>query len=368
MNTTNARSPFIVTIPYSANALNTESYVSFTGAYGSQSVGAGTEVIFTKPNTGTMIWNMSNLIREFILLKWVSLPSVPVLSDNSEISYFTIKRGYSQSGVIQTPLTNVDYIGLDGHNNYSEFNINLGITGYKLLTNTINKSYWGGGVPPFFEVLTDEFTCDKVSIYYTQTLPTSIQISRFLYPIKNQIVKIPYTLSAFNANFKGAVSAIVEFDLDMAQTGTFTFTSTPIEECKHIVYTLAYINRLGGWDFFTFYKASRLSMSVTNSNFQVSPIFDANGLIDGSEPQFKTYNTNGKRKIKVNTDWIDEERNSEIEDLMLSERMLLRESNGGFTPVNIVTNSIEFKKSVNQKMINYELEFEYAYNVIDDVV
>jgi len=368
MNLTNARSPFIVTVPFSANVNNTEGYVSFTGAYGSQSVGAGSEVVFMKPNTGLMVWNMSNLIREFILLKWTGLSSVPTLSDNSEICYFRILRGYVQEGEVQEPISTVDYIGLDGYTSYGDFNVDESVDTYKLLTNTLNKSYWGAGVPPFFEVLTEEFNCDKVSIYYTQTLPTFLEVSRFLYPIKNQVTRIPYTLSAFNNNFTGAVSITVEFDLDNVQTGTFTFTSTPIEECKYVVYTLAYVNRLGGWDFFTFYKSSKQSISVTNTDFQVSPIFDINGEIDPYEPQFKTYNTNAKKKIKVNTNWIDESKNVEIEDLMLSERMLLREGNGSFTPVNIVTSSMDFKKTVNEKMINYELEFEYAYNVINDVV
>lgn len=370
MNLTKARSPFIVVVPYntSTNPSYHSGYIKFTGAYGSQNVGSGTEVLFIKPNTGNMIWNLSNFIREFILLKWTGLVSVPTLSDNSEISYFNIKRGYIEEDEPIAPISNIDYIGLDGYTSYGEFNVDEDVEYYKTLSLTTNKSYWGAGVPPFVEILTDENTCDEIRVTYAQTVPTNQNTIRYLYPTKSQVIKIPYSLSYFNSNYSGVVTVTIQSFLDTELQSTAIFTTTPIEECKYVVYTLTYVNKLGGWDFFTFYKSSKQSMSVTNTDFQVSPAFNINGEIDSSEPQFKSYNTNAKKKIKVNTDWIDESRNIEIEDLMLSERMLLREGNGSFIPVKIATSSMDFKKTVNEKMINYELEFEYAYNFINDVV
>ena len=369
MNLKRARSPFIVTVPFSANVNNTEGYISFTGAYGSQNVGAGSEVVFMKPNTGLMIWNMSNLIREFILLKWVGLTSVPLLSDNSEICYFRILRGYVQEGEFQNPISTTDYIGVDGYTSYSEFNLQEEIENFTTLSLTANKTYYGGAVPPFLEILTDQTTCDEIRITYVQTVPTNQTTIRYLYPTKSRVVRIPYSLSYFNGAYTGEVTVTIQCFLVSVLQVSSVLTTTPIEECKYVVYTLTYVNKLGGWDFFTFYKSSKESISVTNTDFQVSPAYiDIDGNIDLYEPQFKTYNTNAKKKIKVNTDWIDESKNVEIEDIMLSERMLLREANGNFTPVKIVTSSMDFKKTVNQKMINYELEFEYAYNIINDVV
>ena len=48
---------------------------------------------------------------------------------------------------------------------------------------------------------------------------------------------------------------------------------------------------------------------------------------------------------------------------MVSEVILLDNK-----PVNIVTSSFEEKTSLKDKNINYEIEFEYSYNLINDVV
>jgi len=37
-------------------------------------------------------------------------------------------------------------------------------------------------------------------------------------------------------------------------------------------------------------------------------------------------------------------------------------------PVNVKTQSSELKTTLKDKMINYEIEFEYAFNLINDVV
>ena len=54
---------------------------------------------------------------------------------------------------------------------------------------------------------------------------------------------------------------------------------------------------------------------------------------------------------------------SSIQDLLLSETILL---NG--LPVELKTQSANLKTSLNDKNINYELDFEYSYNLINNVI
>jgi len=75
------------------------------------------------------------------------------------------------------------------------------------------------------------------------------------------------------------------------------------------------------------------------------------------------FNTNGKKSIKVNTDWVTEDYNELLKQLMLSERIIINNY-----PAKINTKSTELFKSVNTKMINYQIEFEFAYDVINSVV
>ena len=81
------------------------------------------------------------------------------------------------------------------------------------------------------------------------------------------------------------------------------------------------------------------------------------------EGQRKVFNTSAKKSIKVNTDWVDEDYKDLLKQLMLSERILVNN-----LPVKLNTKSTELFKSINTKMINYQLEFEYAYNDLNNVI
>jgi hypothetical protein len=52
-----------------------------------------------------------------------------------------------------------------------------------------------------------------------------------------------------------------------------------------------------------------------------------------------------------------------VKQLMLSERILLNS-----LPVKLNTQSTELFQNINTKMINYQMEFEFAYNAINNVI
>ena len=79
--------------------------------------------------------------------------------------------------------------------------------------------------------------------------------------------------------------------------------------------------------------------------------------------QKKAFNTNGNDFIKCNTGWVDESMNIILKDLLFSETILLDSK-----PVLIKNKSITYKNTLKDRLINYEMEFEYAYNLINNVV
>ena len=83
--------------------------------------------------------------------------------------------------------------------------------------------------------------------------------------------------------------------------------------------------------------------------------------------QHKRYNVNGSKSIIVNTGFVDESFSLLLEEIMLSESIVLI-IDDVYTPVTIQTNQVEFKKSVNDKLINYTLTFDFAYNELNDVI
>ena len=131
-------------------------------------------------------------------------------------------------------------------------------------------------------------------------------------------------------------------------------------ECKYEVITCDFINKWGGWQREFFYKASNESVEMSNNQFKLNPTdFPNYNLYEG---QTKNFNTNAKRTYKVNTGWVEENYKVTIEEMLLSETIRI---NG--LPAVLKTKSVEKYKHINQKTINYQMEFEMAYDVINTV-
>jgi hypothetical protein len=121
-----------------------------------------------------------------------------------------------------------------------------------------------------------------------------------------------------------------------------------------------FVNRYGGWQTITFFKAQSNSVSVKGTDYKLSQqAINYNTSIG----QFKTMNTNGKQTVKLNTGFVDENYSELITDLLLSETVLLDGK-----PATVKSQSSDLKSHLKDKNINYEVEFEYAFNLINDVV
>ncbi|MEL1243537.1 hypothetical protein AAEO56_04625 [Flavobacterium sp. DGU11] len=130
------------------------------------------------------------------------------------------------------------------------------------------------------------------------------------------------------------------------------------DECRYTPIDVAFQNKEGAIQLFTFFKAKKDTISITSENFESNrPI--------GSH-QFIKYNVNAKTKFTVNSGFITEDKNEAIRQLLLSERVWML--SGGITvPLNVSTSSQEFKNRQNDRLINYAIEFEHAYNENNNV-
>jgi hypothetical protein len=81
--------------------------------------------------------------------------------------------------------------------------------------------------------------------------------------------------------------------------------------------------------------------------------------------QTKPFNINGNGSIKVNTGWVTEDYFEWVQDMMLSDTILYTNDE---IPVTIKTTSMQKRTSINDKNINYTLEFEFANKLINNIV
>jgi len=132
------------------------------------------------------------------------------------------------------------------------------------------------------------------------------------------------------------------------------------DECRYSPLDIAFQNKEGALQFITFFKAKTESMSVTSEDSQT----DRGQAIDGFH-QMVTYNVQGNSKFKMNSGFIDESMNETMKQLFLSERVW--QFNGtNYIPLKIGGKTLEYKTRMKDRLINYEVEFEYAFNEINN--
>ena len=149
--------------------------------------------------------------------------------------------------------------------------------------------------------------------------------------------------------------------LDNSNITIWTAYLEPNQNCKYDAVLCDFVNKYGAWQRTYFYATSNNTLSIENTKYNLmqSSITNYSTL----EGQTKSFNTNGKSSIKANTDWVNESYNDLLKQLMLSERILINS-----LPATLKTQSTELFKNINTKMINYQLEFEFSYNVINNVI
>jgi hypothetical protein len=94
--------------------------------------------------------------------------------------------------------------------------------------------------------------------------------------------------------------------------------------------------------------------------------FDSSPSYSLKNAQYNTFNKMGRENVRCSTGYLDEQYNEVIRQLMLSEYIWIDNGTGAL-PVSVVSNSLEFKKGVNDKLIDYTLEFQYAFDKINSV-
>ena len=169
----------------------------------------------------------------------------------------------------------------------------------------------------------------------------------FFTTVSEGLWKLPYDYDAYTLAYDGGANI-------------FIINTEQICEHKYTPINCTFINRRGGWQFLTFFKANSSSIEVTSKDFDMLPASINYNTFQG---QKKVFNSQGKQKIKCNTGWVDENYFELIQDLLLSETVLL-----GNKPAIVKSQSSEYKTHLQNKNINYEIEFEYNYGLINDVI
>jgi hypothetical protein len=163
------------------------------------------------------------------------------------------------------------------------------------------------------------------------------------------------TISSDNANYPDDVVIILK----------------KVCEPKYTPLNIIFYNKFGALQNLWFFKKSMTNINITSQQFK-------NNILDiensGSTPSYalskhqeKKFMANGKESITVNSGFYTEDHNEVVREMLLAEQVWIYDGTNTL-PINLKSNTLQFKKSVNDKLISYTLSFDYAYDKINNIL
>ena len=345
----NARSPYIVAIDEIGQTTTKVEIFLFNG-FGS-TFPTTPQYTLTKKipssNVTLCTYNLSPYIQEYINHNQFQINGTTNLSVTTNIYHFVnvkIKTYYNNT-LIGTTVTKAS----NGYSYYSQgYNYDNG----RLMLDSGNYNYFYSttNVKDAGTITIDALTDYKAK--YTDL----VTATTFTITISANGV---YDLFRVKPSMFANGNKVEIFDETNTLLRTYYFR--PQEECKYTPVVIDFVNRYGFYQREFFYKASYNNFEVNNSEYNLMQSDLVNYSI--TEGQRKVFNANGKETIRCNSGWVTEGYSSTIKEIMLSEKILVNSK-----PAKISTKQMELQTSLNNKNINYLLEFEFAYESINSVV
>ena len=311
-------------------------------------------------------YNISNYVKEYInIIEPTFIDSITV-EDNNQWCYVKVKRYKETTAGNYTLLDETVYVAFNGYTNYLNGKQIESNGTFFTLSNFENKKYKyyltpGSSLTPYVNFFVEQGT-RRFYLKYTKLDGTSPEIINIVTnPAADFLYKIPITKPS-NTDFANGNAFEIWEDLAPPTADRLRFRTLFIPECeiKYTPMVCSYINRTGGWESIAFFKARTENWEVKNKEYNLLPdSLDYNT----ARGESKFFNYEAKKSIKINTGWVEEHYNELIKDLMTSETILL-----DGVPVKLKTMSTDLKTSLQDKMINYTIDFEYNFNQINNVI
>lgn len=370
MSITLSRSPYIITIDETGQTgSKIELFLWNTGSQPADPQYTLSKKIPSSNNIKTH-YNVTPYVKEYYnFTNWSNGGTEPYNTYDADISTnyivnYAIKQYKEVSGTY-TLLSTTTGQFMDGYNYYME--------GFNTINNTVLLSegryfynHDSGALTTTVTNMAGSFDVDLIindAIKYTNLVTGATNtVTASTAGVKTfSRVYLPYIADGNKVEYLAGGSSV-------RWTGFFE----PQCEPKYSPVAVDFINRYGSWARIFFQKAKTRNINVKADNYKVNP--SVLPYVPTSEGQVKEFNKNGKETIKLNTGYVNDLYGEYIEELLLSEKIMLFDPEKiynnlpAYTPVNVQTKSLLKQKGINKKVMNYELTLEFAFDLISNVV
>ena len=356
-----ARSPHYVTTPFYLDT-TTDATIKlkvYTGHFTNDEPASATQTItkirptvdYEEFNT-----NISDTVRNYL----ETAPDISTLSTTSlvdsgvnEVQWVRYTASYTDPSEELTEVTGF----LAASDGYSEFldGINFGFSGVLTSCERRKASEEGVIMLPFVNDGT-----------YTQVVQTST-------PTNEVSQTLPFTTSEESTDYvQYIITDVTDITSDSGIVYTFTLAAGGTEvyhydierKCRYDQFNIIFKNKYGFYDTVNMFAKSTETL-MTESDIFVNN-YVSNGSYSTNKHQNQKLNLTAKKSIVLNSGYIKEVENTLYEELLTSEYVWFY-MEGTLTPVNVKTSNWTYKTRVNDSLIEYSIEFDYAYQLINNI-
>jgi len=348
----NVRSPFYVKASNSSLASATMQLYIYTGVLTTNKPSTAQYTITKNEidSNNYVVFEISELVRDYLEVEFNGThTSYSVWVESDITMYDAADAGGSSVGT-----SNTDYIALDGYGYFTD-SINPELQRDALQSNLI--IYKDANEDVILPVFAED--TNTVKYFQDATLRHTVTIT----DNGNTNQKIQYISSSV---VTGTFNKIV---VNYGAGTDKTFTVEELQCSKYTPIKATFVNKFGALQDMYLELKSTESINTQSETYKSSSLDLSTLTYDVNKHQKQTFDKLGNETIVANTGYIDESFNEVIKQLMLSEQVWLEklDGTGDAFPVNVATQSLQYKTSVNDKLVQYTLNFEYAFDKINNV-
>ena len=360
----NIRSPYpIYHTNTNLDSVKMELYV-YTGTQGTRGAIKYTQVATAYSDKVT--FEISELVRDFLDVTFAG-------TYVSQMVWVDYQLTETRSEVVQTPLAIESLEGFDGYGDFED-GVRPQLDTKLLQSNTfIHKKTDSPLRLPINQNATYDviYQFEGVTTLTTNITASTDSTTRIKYVTNSGAIVAYETRVTDDGGTFESSSCLAEFlcDTDLYPVDTITvdgdiLTVIAINEGKYTPYKVTFINKFGALQDLWFFKRTNKSLSTSKNTYK------GNILVDGSYSisahQNKILNKQGKESLVLNSGFVPESYNDVFEQLFLSEKVWILYSSQTLA-LEITASQFGFKTQLDDKLIEYTIHCEFAFNKINSV-
>ena len=371
------RSPYFIRTPQETDANLSYFQINITIKGGVLGVAGcptslGTYSLQKKPlgTEDSVTIEISELVNDFIEQKFINntpLTGYNVSADTQSVWVTVATSARESDGTLIGSITTTNYLAQEGYNDFKE-GVNYTVEPEAMISGSYIQYKKGDYI--FLPVNAEKVT--SVVFMYNSSVISTYGVSDN--GNANQKINYAYyqtTTQEINI-IRYTVSGVA-----------YTINVQEVDECKYPVHKIVFLNRWGAFQDLYFFKKSTENLESRSENYNAS-IFKARdvsyslkegactedlayNIYNSNAHSKKTFNANATESISLNTGFVPESMNPYFEELMVSEYIWMIDSSNIIYPVNLKESSFTYKTGLNDKMINYTMNFEKSFNLVNNI-